>query len=157
MRVTDILFSFNGRIRRRTWWLWSLLVAAVILAGEFTAFPLIAHKSFMEAALVIKTDPVVKGIMVGLALLMLWPSLAINIKRGHDRNRPAALIAGLIVAGQVITFMPAIDTTIDTILKIFQFVISLYLFIELGFVDGTKGPNRFGPSPKQPDAAEAFA
>lgn len=157
MSVTQILFGFNGRIRRRTWWLWSLVMSAIVIAMEFAAFNFIAHKSFMEAALVIKTDPVVMGIMVGICLLILWPQLALNIKRGHDRDRPAALIGGLVVAMQVMNLMPPIDPLIDGVLKIAAFLIGVYLFIEMGCIDGTKGPNRFGPSPKQPDAAEAFA
>ncbi len=31
--------------------------------------------------------------------------------------------------------------------------IALWTFIECGCMDGTKGPNRFGPSPKKVDAA----
>jgi uncharacterized membrane protein YhaH (DUF805 family) len=60
-----------------------------------------------------------------VALLLLWPGLVIAIKRCHDRDRPGWwLLIGLIpVAG------------------------GLWLLVELGFLRGTPGPNRFGPDP----------
>jgi uncharacterized membrane protein YhaH (DUF805 family) len=61
-----------------------------------------------------------------LSLLSLWPSLAIVARRLHDRN----LSALWIIAG----FIP---------------IANLWLYIEVGFLRGTVGPNRFGDDPLQ--------
>jgi uncharacterized membrane protein YhaH (DUF805 family) len=54
----------------------------------------------------------------------LWAALAIQVKRWHDRDKSWVWIfVGLITAG-------------------------IWTLIECGFLDGTPGPNKFGPSPK---------
>jgi uncharacterized membrane protein YhaH (DUF805 family) len=59
------------------------------------------------------------------ALATLWPGLAVGIKRCHDRDRSGwFLLVGLI---------PVLG--------------GLWLLVELGFLRGTAGPNRFGPDP----------
>ena len=67
-----------------------------------------------------------------LALLLLWPNLVVGIKRCHDRDRPGWwLLLGLI---------PILG--------------ALWLLVELGFLRGTQGPNRFGPDPLASEGAE---
>lgn len=60
-------------------------------------------------------------------LLLLWPALAISVKRWHDRDKPGwwALIA----------FVPVIGW--------------IWVSIENGLMRGTHGPNRFGEAPGQ--------
>jgi uncharacterized membrane protein YhaH (DUF805 family) len=56
---------------------------------------------------------------------LFWPGLAVGVKRCHDRDHSGwFLLVGLI---------PIIG--------------SIWLLIELGFLRGTIGPNRFGPDP----------
>src|SRR5262245_50245957 len=57
-----------------------------------------------------------------LNLLLLWPSLAVAAKRWHDRDKSAWWM--------LIVLVP--------------FVGWLWFLIELGFLPGTPGPNRFG-------------
>ena len=57
-------------------------------------------------------------------LLTLVPHLAINIKRCHDRDRSGWFI--------LLTFIP---------------LVNLWYIVEVGFLPGTKGNNRFGPDP----------
>ncbi len=58
------------------------------------------------------------------ALAALYPWIAVGIKRCHDRNRTGwFLLIGLIP------------------------LVSIWLVIELGFLRGTVGQNRFGPDP----------
>ncbi|NPU70018.1 DUF805 domain-containing protein [Bradyrhizobium sp. 83012] len=59
--------------------------------------------------------------VLGLSLLALWPTLAIGAKRCHDRGRSGWY--------QLVGLIP--------------FVGQITLFIELGFLRGTDGPNRF--------------
>ena len=64
------------------------------------------------------------GLFSGIfALLYLIPAIIVHIKRFHDRNKSGWwLLIGLI---------PIIG--------------AIWLLIELGFLTGTPGPNRFGP------------
>lgn len=65
-----------------------------------------------------------------LSLIILgfvfWASAALNVKRLHDRNKSAWWI--------IVTFLPIIGP--------------IFVIVELGILDGTKGPNQFGNDPK---------
>ena len=58
-------------------------------------------------------------------LVGIWFSLAVGAKRCHDRNRSGWF--------QAIVLIPIIG--------------AIWLLIELGFLKGTEGENRFGPDP----------
>ncbi len=70
-------------------------------------------------------DKLVVGLLTLLfAVSALYPWIAVGIKRCHDRNRTGwFLLTGLIP------------------------LVSIWLVIELGFLRGTVGQNRFGPDP----------
>ena len=55
-----------------------------------------------------------------------WTGFALQIKRWHDRDKSWVWI--------FINFIPLVG--------------AVWTLIEVGFLDGTPGPNRFGPSPK---------
>jgi uncharacterized membrane protein YhaH (DUF805 family) len=92
-----------------------------------------------------------------LALIVWWPQICIDAKRWHDRNRPGYL-AGLLMVAYVLyygfifvktnyhasTILNAAQITVS----VFYYALAIWGFIECGCLDGTKGPNRYGPSPK---------
>lgn len=105
-----LLFSFDGRIGRSTYW---LFLAPYMAVGVALAF--------IDAAVDIwptKTG----GIFSALFLVAtLYPSIAVGVKRCHDRDQSGWFwLLGLIP------------------------IANLVLFIELGFMPGTPGPNRYG-------------
>ncbi|MGH6792259.1 MAG: DUF805 domain-containing protein [Methyloceanibacter sp.] len=64
------------------------------------------------------------GLFSGLfSLLVLIPSIIVHIKRFHDRDKSGWWV--------LIGLIPIIG--------------AIWLLIELGFLKGTPGPNRFGP------------
>ena len=65
------------------------------------------------------------------AVLYIWASLAVMAKRYHDRDKSAWWI--------LIALIPGIG--------------SIWQLIELGFLKGTDGPNRFGADPLGTDAS----
>jgi uncharacterized membrane protein YhaH (DUF805 family) len=64
-------------------------------------------------------------------LAMAWALLALQVKRWHDRDKSWFWI--------FIGLIPVIG--------------GLWVLVECGFLDGTQGSNRFGPSPKGIGAA----
>lgn len=114
MEPAQIFLSPHGRISRRTWWLYG--VAAILGLGLLlTALLRIAGADDDTATAVV-------------TLILLWPSLAISIKRWHDRGKSAWwVLVGLI---------PVIG--------------GLWLLIENGVLRGTPGPNRYGDDPLVP-------
>jgi uncharacterized membrane protein YhaH (DUF805 family) len=68
------LFSFNGRIGRRSFWLFTLTVVAVISLPEFFRF---------EAVTKIDADLYVTV----ASFIFLWPVFAVQAKRWHDCDK----------------------------------------------------------------------
>jgi uncharacterized membrane protein YhaH (DUF805 family) len=113
---SGFLFSFKGRIPRSWYWLRYALPYTVLLI-VLTALDLALGTFSADWGL---------GLFSGLfSLLALWTSLAVAMKRCHDRDRSAwFLLIGLI-----------------------PIVGGIWLLVELGFLRGTVGDNRFGPDP----------
>lgn len=66
------------------------------------------------------------GLLSGLfSLAALWPGIAVSVKRVHDRDWSGWFV--------LIALIPIVG--------------GIWLLIELGFLPGTPGPNRFGPPP----------
>ena len=127
-KVTQALFSFQGRMRRRDFWLASLgvTVAAVAISMIARLFPHddVAVVSFSPDVLL--QVVLGSGTLLAMIVLLAWPSVAVMIKRAHDRNHSGWWLLFLLV----------------------PFVGLLYWLIDLGLLDGTKVANRYGLPPK---------
>jgi len=123
MSIMQFLFSFQGRVRRLHFWLF-LLVLSAIYGGLFWQF---GHWHVDHEGLSTKVSGDVTGpIFLLLAIPACWAKLALFVKRWHDRDKSGWFV--------LVSLIPVIGW--------------LWQFIECGFLDGTPGPNRFGPSPK---------
>jgi uncharacterized membrane protein YhaH (DUF805 family) len=116
-----LLFQFDGRINRAKFWagVGALLVGYFVIAILFSAID----------------SGAVRGILGILYLAFIWPSLAISIKRWHDRDKSGWWV--------LIGFIPLIG--------------GIWALIETGFLEGTKGPNQYGPDPLGGDIAGELA
>jgi uncharacterized membrane protein YhaH (DUF805 family) len=111
MDYKTLLFSFEGRINRKPYWMFILAVIGVAIALALVTSPM---------------GEMMQGIAhIALTLLVIWPGLAMQAKRWHDRDKSAWWI--------LINFIP--------------FIGPLWVLIECGFLRGTPGQNRFGPDP----------
>lgn len=111
-----LLFSFEGRINRAKFWagvgvMWAVAVIIFAIAGA-------VNSGFMWF------------IASLFSLLIIWPSLAVSIKRWHDRNKSGWWV--------LIGLVPIIG--------------GLWALIETGFLAGTIGPNQYGLDPLGPIA-----
>ena len=166
MSVFQKLFGFQGRLRRRDWWLFGILLAMVGF--------------FMTAAGMAMMDDWVHPYLGGnrelafnaslyywmlaqqvVMLILLWPGLAVGFKRMHDRNRSGWWLVLFVVlfwiqqVWKMVVLKGAGDglgtpqTGLPGMLLIGAIVVvGLWLFVELGVLDGKHDPNRFGDSPK---------
>jgi uncharacterized membrane protein YhaH (DUF805 family) len=134
--VIEGLFSLDGRMRRSEYWIISIALGVVKAPLTF-----LGNLFGPEGALVVR---------ILLELLFLWPALALVVKRGHDRSRPAIFSIGVQAALFVsaITFGATPDGAVKYAALALLLVLALYTFIEYGCLDGTQGPNRYGRSPK---------
>lgn len=105
------LFSFEGRAGRMLFWM-SLLgfwVVAIVIAS-------------MKS--VIGEEASVTAILIW-ALIAIWPLIAIQVKRWHDRDKSGWWI--------LINLIPVIG--------------ELWSLVENGFLKGSEGVNRFDATP----------
>jgi uncharacterized membrane protein YhaH (DUF805 family) len=142
MRLTELLFSLDGRISRAKFWLGTLILAAVSLAATFA---IVALVGVSEAAV---------AFSAAVAFALAYPSYAVMAKRFQDRDKPGALaLLGLVPAYGVnllYTFGildPAVPASPARALDAMVAVIFLWFMVELGLLKGTQGPNAYGPDP----------
>jgi uncharacterized membrane protein YhaH (DUF805 family) len=153
MTMSQKLFSFEGRLRRMDWWLLGILVGFMgLVANLVLRFlpvpnPLVGSAGFPQASL----------FEILVTLPVLWMQMALSAKRAHDVNLSAAPFVAFQLFSTVFSFLPAAWAFVPGVevgpgwgwLLSAVFIIGgLAVFIWLGFIDGTPGPNRFGPSPK---------
>jgi uncharacterized membrane protein YhaH (DUF805 family) len=122
--MTNLLFGFQGRTNRAKFW----LVALAIFVVEAILFAMLGSNVAMsddpQEALA-RMGPVTSIVLVLFGILVTWISIAVGIKRFHDRNKSGVWV--------LIIFVPVIG--------------SLWYLIECGFLKGTTGPNNYGPDP----------
>lgn len=145
------LFGFGGRLNRAPYIVWSLVIA-VISAGAF--FAIATPLGWLEAAV---PDMRPRLLLAGISAVLLWPTLALLVKRLNDRDRPAWLAALVLVPSYVNIFVtPHVgqfkfdsntDTPLQVALGLLVVIVSVYAFIELWCLRGTVGENRHGPDP----------
>jgi len=118
MRIINLLFSFQGRIPRLSFW-----VGLISIFGIFLAVGGIMNALAGEDGNS-KYDSIVGSV---LAPLCIWIALAIQIKRWHDRGHSGWRV--------LINVIPILGP--------------LWVLVELGFLKGSAGANRFGADPLQ--------
>ncbi|MBP2160243.1 MULTISPECIES: DUF805 domain-containing protein [Asticcacaulis] len=168
MNIIHLLFSAKGRIRRRTYWMGA--IGVFITSSLIKVLGLAVFWDVQPAMMVpqmgvwqqLNPTPIALFLWT-VMLLFLVPSLCISAKRWHDRNRSGwfALTGPIQLALSVAAFgydpSGVNSTQIEKIayLAIMSVsgVLALWVFVECGILDGTKGPNRYGPSPKGITAA----
>ncbi|WP_404482322.1 DUF805 domain-containing protein [Novosphingobium sp. BL-52-GroH] len=138
--------EFSGRSRRMEFWSFSLLNLIVVMVLMGAAF----GSGFSYRALVMGNEAAsgigaVTMILFGLlglyGLAVLVPTIAVTVRRFHDRDMSGWWYLGFIVLGLI--------PLVGWIASIAQLVIM--------FLPGTPGHNRFGADPKDPSGADVFA
>ncbi|EKO3426058.1 DUF805 domain-containing protein [Vibrio fluvialis] len=141
MSYQTLLFSFQGRIRRQTYWIWNVcyylaIVSVIVLLNRW--LPGLA--------------PYVLPLFM---LLILVPDLAVTAKRWHDRDKSSwwlLLNVPLVIGRMTVPMGEASMTTtpnlLDTGISLAALLCGSWILIECGFLAGSDGDNRFGKAPE---------
>ena len=113
--LTQVLFSFDGRISRRTYWLKSVLIRYSVV---FTAIILTSSLGKANTSL----DKILPILFIPIIVLFYWTMFAGCAKRWHDRGQSGWM--------QLVALIPLIGP--------------LWCLVENGFLQGNKNTNRFG-------------
>ena len=161
MSIINMYFSPVGRIRRRDYWLYSLAMSIAFLLINLIVhqfvFGLETKNYFQDGASWMTLHPTSWGLYILIVnLLLLWPGICLAAKRWHDRNKtgwiaPAiAAVSYAMILGQIYLRQDGQinNTVFIIILGVVAFGAGVWQFVECGCLDGTKGPNKYGPSPK---------
>lgn len=109
-----LLLSLEGRIPRKTYWMFFVATMAI-------SFAVLA----LDAVLAgddVESFPIFTAVFY---ILIIWPSIAVTAKRWHDRDKSGWWM--------LISLIPLVGP--------------IWALVENGFLAGTAGDNRFGPSP----------
>ena len=82
-----------------------------------------------------------------LYIPLIWVGLAVGAKRLHDRDKSAWWLLLFYAVPSVLSSAADRIEGGGIILHLVSFAITIWAIIELGFLRGTIGPNRFGPDP----------
>ena len=159
-QLSDLYFSFMGRLSRGMfWWAASVLFGAqlILTAALARAFGL-GLRDFLYADR--------KALWVNLVVVafFFWPSLALCVKRLHDRDLPgwwAGLLHVLMFTFyiQQVATRPILRDNAAVLMSMLPvamlFLVGCWLIVELAFLRGTRGENRFGPPPADDDLTRA--
>jgi len=142
------LFSFNGRLRRQHFWIsWLILLGAGVVLGWIPFLGII------------------------LSLAMIWPNIAIVVKRLHDMGKSGwfvvipwvANIIGFVMiisaVGMAIITNPGAFESEDPAAALsmlgsmmgglsIMFLVNIAFLLWIGIADSQRGDNKFGPNPK---------
>jgi uncharacterized membrane protein YhaH (DUF805 family) len=122
--MANLLFSFRGRANRAKFW----LVAIGILVIEAILFAVFGGSAALSAdprEALAAMGPLAGIVIFVFVVVAVWASLAVAVKRFHDRNKSGWWV--------LIVLVPVIG--------------SLWYLIECGFLRGTEGTNNYGPDP----------
>lgn len=138
--------DFQGRSRRMEYWMFALFnlivvtVLMVIAMAMGAGMSTLSDTSDPTAALGMLTGGV--GLFIGIyGLAVIIPSIAVAVRRLHDRDMSGWWYLGIVVA----SFIPFVG------------FVAAIAFLVLMLLPGTPGPNRYGPDPKDPANIEAFS
>lgn len=162
MSISHLLFGFDGRINRKTYIIAVIVLMLVVGALMVVGAALVTGDPFSSTVWTFRRENIgVWGpIYGGVILLTLWPSVALAIKRLHDRNYPtwtclAVYFCLVAAAAAFFWFMPvnydladAHKLRIPTLISVLLLgPIALWFTAQVMFMRGISGPNAWGPDP----------
>ncbi|MDA9432072.1 DUF805 domain-containing protein [Bradyrhizobium sp. CCBAU 51627] len=155
MDFVRLLFGFKGRLNRARYLIVELALLALWVAALYGSSFLVSSPEALSWL---------------VAIPMIWINMATTAKRLHDRNRSGWWAVAVFVVNRLsylyyglffgLSFGVDISTVWEMLLVMLAVALSLlqtWVVIELFFLAGTDGPNRFGPDPTRTARVAAVA
>lgn len=162
--------DFSGRSRRMEFWMWQLF-QLLVYVGVIILTMLVGGGAMMGG------DPTAMmaaggGIIVIMLIYLIYclavivPSIAVAVRRLHDTERtgwwvlaPLAPYLVMILAGMMVMGSPdsAGVAGVLALVSLLAVIVLALVLLVFYFLEGTKGPNKYGPDPKGPDTGQVFA
>lgn len=152
--MKELFTDARGRIRRKTWWKGFLIIVVVSLLVGAVLSPLLLALGLLGRVL-----------LFAVSLVFLYGMVMLGSKRLHDRNKDAMPRLALFYAPTVLSQLlqtlgigwqamevagrtVMVPGLIGGIVLWVSMAFALWALIELGFLSGDTGSNRFGDDPK---------
>ena len=155
--MMSFLFSAQGRISRKAIWLFFFASIGVSIVAAI--IDVVALGTPLDSA---DTGP----LSMLMSVLLIWPTIVINVKRFHDRGMSGWWILWFIlimfaamIPGGALLAMQGEGVLGYGLIALGVAVPVIWQFVILYVQPGEAGPNRFGPNPLDPvggDVASAF-
>jgi uncharacterized membrane protein YhaH (DUF805 family) len=113
MDYKELFLTNQGRLDRQPFWIGVIIIFVIELIWRLLVHLIFGHSGFAH-------------FLIGIvALILLYLSINLGIKRFHDRDKSGWWV--------LIVLIPVIGW--------------IWCVIEAGFLPGTDGPNRYDPNP----------
>ena len=164
--------EFSGRSRRMEYWMFQLFMFLVYMA-LIVLMMVVGGGALMMAG----GDPgtalaaggavmIIFILYILFALAMFIPALAVTVRRLHDTNRSGKWVLGF-VGAYALMFVggilaagspdnPGLGGILSLVGGVAVIVLALILLVFM-FLEGTRGPNNYGPDPKGEALDQVFA
>ena len=150
MDLSSLFLSLDGQINLARFWLGTVILAVISFAATYLIVLLVGVSQGAIA------------LSAAVAFALAYPSYAVMAKRFQDRDKPGRLaLIGLVpvyAVNLLYTFDVFYSLSPSTLAQGADVVISLiflWIMVELGFLKGTQGPNRYGPDPLGQEQSDA--
>jgi uncharacterized membrane protein YhaH (DUF805 family) len=80
-------------------------------------------------------------------IVLFISGLAVSAKRLHDRDKSAWWILPYYFGPGIISAIGEYAGAAKLVFTVLSLLLSLWVIIDLGFLRGTSGPNKYGPDP----------
>ena len=119
-------FDFAGRSRRKEYWMFFLLNLIIITVMTTLLFGLGFSMDPYAASSGGPVTWLIFAVLGLYSLIVLIPSIAVQVRRFHDQDKSGWFV--------LINFVPYIG----------GLIVLVFMLLE-----GTRGPNKYGPDPKE--------
>lgn len=153
--------DFKGRAIRETFWLNLIVVGACGIAANIAmahvlGIPFLSYGHYVGGAGLQSVEGRrVLAFELPVTIASIFLTLAVTVRRLHDRNRSGWWVVPFIYAPWIVNFClaAAFGSTVKPtapvlLVHLVVSVLGFWGLVEFGFLRGTAGPNRYGPDPQ---------
>ena len=120
MSMTQLLFSFQGRLNRKPYWLTNIAIGVVVILLVILAVVMFGEREFAAFGLTM-------ALLVILYIPLIWVSLALGAKRLHDRDKSAWWLVLFYVVPGILSSL-ANQMEFGFVLHLVSFAITVWAF-----------------------------